>query len=208
MIEHTHLTGQDIDIRFVSGQIPWVMNALYNEEAFSAVTFEEIRDAFRLKQMQSKAWMMSKLKDFDKESRVLVIGSWLGFTSLCLTKLGYKHITETDPDSRLSVVANHLNRRNKTFKHLDLDVNDMDLSQYDIIINTSCEHIADNTWYERIPVGTKVILHSNNLPGYDHVNCCADLDEMISKYPMVLDYAGALDLEQYTRFMLMGSRCT
>lgn len=208
MIEHQHLTGQDIDIRFVSSQIPWVMNALYHEPAFNSVTFEEIRDAFRLKQVQSKAWMMSKLKDVDKNSRVLVIGSWIGFTSLCLTKMGFKFITETDPDERLTAIATHLNRRNKEFKHLSLDVNDIDLSKFDLIINTSCEHIADNTWYNRIPAGTKVVLHSNNLPGYDHVNCCNDLDEMIAKYPMDLEYAGGLDLEQYTRFMLVGLQRT
>jgi hypothetical protein len=122
--------------------------------------------------------------------------------------MGFKFITETDPDERLTTIATHLNRRNKEFKHLSLDVNDIDLTKFDLIINTSCEHIADNSWYDRIPAGTKVVLHSNNLPGYDHVNCCENLDEMIEKYPMDLEYAGGLDLEQYTRFMLVGSRCT
>ena len=205
MIEH--LTGKDIDIRFVASQIPWVMNALYNDKALASVTLEEIRDAFRLKQMQSKAWMMSKVKDLDKSSKVLVVGSWLGFTSLCLRKLGFSDITETDPDSRLSALACHLNRHWDNFTHLSKDVNDIDIAQYDLIINTSCEHIADNSWYDRIPAGKILVLHSNNLPGYDHVNTCENIEEMIEKYSMDIKYAGCLDLEQYTRFMLIGHKC-
>ena len=201
-----NLVGKDIDIRFVASQIPWVMNALYNEKAFAAVTFEEIRDAFRLKQMQSKAWMMSKVKDLDKSSRVLVVGSWIGFTSLCLRKLGFSNITETDPDTRLGAIACHLNRHWSDFTHLSDDINDLDLSNYDLIINTSCEHIADNSWYDRIPAGKILVLHSNNLPGYDHVNTCENIEEMKEKYPMDIQYAGCLDLEQYTRFMLIGNK--
>jgi protein-L-isoaspartate O-methyltransferase len=200
------LKGKDVDVRFVTAQIPWVMNALYDAESFESVTLAEIRDAFRLKQMQSKAWMMSKIKDLDKSKRVLVIGSWLGFTSLCLRKLGFNDITETDPDVRLSRLAQHLNRHWDKFIHLSDDVNNIELANYDLIINTSCEHIADNTWYDRIPVGTTVVLHSNNLPGYDHVNTCENIHEMINKYPMDVSYSGSLDLEQYTRFMLIGTK--
>jgi hypothetical protein len=201
-----NLAGKDIDIKFVASQIPWVMNALYNEAAFASVSFEEIRDAFRLKQIQSKAWMMSKIRDLDKDKPVLVVGSWIGFTSLCLRKLGFKNISETDPDERLTHIACHLNRHWQDFKHYSDDINNLDLSQYGTIINTSCEHIADNTWFDRIPSGTNLVLHSNNLPGYDHVNTCENIQEMIVKYPMDVVYSGCLDLEQYTRFMLIGQK--
>jgi hypothetical protein len=209
-MEIEKLIGKDINYSIVARYIPDVMNVLYDKECFDAVSLEEIRDAFRIKQMQSKSWMMGKIKslDLDKTSNVLVIGSWLGFTSYCLNKLGFENITETDPDSRLEKVAKHLNRRNKKFVHLSEDVNNIDMSKFDLIINTSCEHIADNSWYDRIQQDAFVVLHSNNLEGYDHVNICKDVNEMITKYPMDLSYAGELYLEQYSRFMLAGFRRT
>jgi hypothetical protein len=201
-----NLTGEDIDISFVSTMIPLFMNSLYNTESFSSVNLEEIRDAFRLKQIQSKSWLIENTKDFDKNKSVLVIGSWLGFTSLCLHHAGFKKITETDPDVRLMPVATHLNRFCKNFQHLSEDINNIEISNYEIIINTSCEHIQDNSWFEKIRPGTKLILHSNNLIGYDHVNICEDVEEMIKKYPMKLSYSGCLDLKSYKRFMLIGEK--
>lgn len=205
------LVGNDIDYSIVARYIPDVMNVLYDKECFDSVSFEEIRVAFRVKQMQSKSWMMRKIDSLDlvdKNSKVLVIGSWLGFTSYCLYKMGFQHITETDPDTRLEKFANRLNRRNKHFVHLSKDINDVDVSKFDLIINTSCEHIADNSWYDRIVTGTVMVLHSNNLEGYDHVNICKDVDEMKTKYPMQMLYSGELYLEQYSRFMLVGVRHT
>jgi protein-L-isoaspartate O-methyltransferase len=204
------IEGKDINFSQVTRHIPEVMNALYDKEAFSIVTLEEIRDAFRTKQMQSKAWMMGRIKELnlDSKSKVLVVGSWLGFTSYCLFKLGFSNITETDPDSRLEKLARHLNRKNPNFVHLSEDVNSIDLNGYDLIINTSCEHIADNSWYDRIPAGTKIVLHSNNLEGYDHVNTCESVEVMSSKYPMELNFAGELNLGSYSRFMLVGNRRT
>lgn len=202
-----YLNGKQINYQFVAGLIPTVMNALYNDTASTALSLQEIRDAFRIKQMQSKAWLIDKIKNsnIDQDSNILIIGSWIGFTSLCLTELGFKNITETDPDQRLELFSKHLNRFNKSFVHESKDVNQLDMHKFNVVINTSCEHILDNSWFSRIQPGTKVFLHSNNLPGYDHVNTCESVDEMISKYPMKLEYAGSLNLESYTRFMLVGS---
>jgi hypothetical protein len=197
-----------IDISFVSSQIPLVMNSLYNDESFNAIDLREIRDAFRLKQIQSKSWLMNAVKNqnLNLNSKILVVGSWLGFTSLCLHKLGFSNITEIDPDSRLEKFAQHLNRANKNFKHISDDVNNIDISEYHVVINTSCEHISNNTWFEKITNKTVVFLHSNNLEGYDHVNTCIDLTEMISKYPMELIYSGELDFTEWKRFMLVGKK--
>jgi hypothetical protein len=200
------ISTKDIDINFVSSMIPVFMNALYDEESLKSVSLEEIRDAFRLKQIQSKSWLIDKVKDIDRDLPLLVIGSWLGFTSLCLHKLGFSSIDEIDADPRLSRISNHVNRFNKKFQHFSHDVNELDLSKYKVIINTSCEHINDNTWYDNIIPGTKIILHSNNLLGYDHVNICQDLGEMIKKYPMKIYYSGSLDFQSYKRFMLVGEK--
>ena len=197
-----------IDYSYVSSFIPEVMNAMYNESIAKQTNLYEIRDAFRVKQMQSKAWLISHIKNsnLNLNSKVLVIGSWLGFTSLILSKLGFTNITEVDPDVRLTEFAKHLNRSNKNFLHITDDVNNIDLSNYQIIINTSCEHILEHRWFENIKKGTQLFLHSNDLRGYDHVNICNDLNSMIEKYPMDLDYAGELDFINWRRFMMIGQK--
>lgn len=198
--------GSDIDYTFITSLIPDVMNALYNSEAFDSTDLEEIRDAFRIKQMQGKAWLMHKVSELikDTDSKILVIGSWIGFTSHCLHKMGFTNITEVDPDSRLETLACWLNRFNKNFTHISDDVNNIDVSDFDVVINTSCEHIADNSWYDRLPKTATVFLHSIDLPADDHCNLCQDLQEMTAKYPMNLVYSGTLNLQNYNRFMMVG----
>ena len=78
-------------------------------------------------------------------------------------------------------------------------------TQINTVINTSCEHM-DNTWYENLPMGTFVILHQNDyFENEQHSNCCKDLEEVKSKYPMSeIYYEGELDTNLYNRFMLIG----
>jgi hypothetical protein len=78
-------------------------------------------------------------------------------------------------------------------------------AQINTVINTSCEHM-DNTWYENLPMDTFVILHQNDyFENEQHSNCCKDLEEVKSKYPMSeIYYEGELDTNLYNRFMLIG----
>lgn len=196
-----------INYAFAAKLIPDVMNALYKDEAFNATSLEEIRDAFRVKQLQGKSWLLDKIQEHSNPSdKILIIGSWIGFTSYCLFKMGYTNITEVDPDARLEPLAKHLNRFNPGFTHITDDINNVDVSRYNVVINTSCEHILDNSWYDRIPAGTRLFLHSIDYPSWDHINLCKDVQDMADKYPMDLRYSGTLNLGQYNRFMLVGQK--
>jgi len=79
------------------------------------------------------------------------------------------------------------------------------INDFNMVINTSCEHM-DNTWYENLPAGTFVVLHQNDyFENEQHSNCCKDLEEVKSKYPMQsIFYEGELDTHLYNRFMLIG----
>ena len=79
------------------------------------------------------------------------------------------------------------------------------INDFNMVINTSCEHM-DNTWYENLPAGTFVVLHQNDyFENEQHSNCCKDLEEVKSKYPMSeIYYEGELDTNLYNRFMLIG----
>ena len=77
----------------------------------------------------------------------------------------------------------------------------------DTIINTSCEHIEKFTeWFNAIPKGKLVALQTNNyfdLP--EHVNCVKNLAEFKEQAPLSdVIFGGRLELEKYTRFMLIG----
>lgn len=197
----------DIDYSFVSVNIPHVIQSLYVENILNSITLTEFRDCFRINQMQGKAWLLKQLESVNRETPVLVIGSWMGFTSYCLYKMGFKYITETDPDSRLALIAQQVNRSNPNFKHLNKDVNELNLDQYGLIINTSCEHIVDNTWFDNIHLDCLIALQSTNLPWHDHVNTVESVEEMKSKYPMNYLYEDELVFNpKYTRFMLVGKK--
>jgi hypothetical protein len=182
------------------------MNALFNDAVFESTDLKEMRDAFRVKQMQGKAWLLDAVEKYCyTDDRILVIGSWFGFTSFCLWKMGFSNITEVDPDARLEKFANHLNRFNKNFTHLTADVNDI-LLDYDVVINPSSEHIADHSWFSGIPRGALVIIHSTDYPSEDHPNTCNTLEEAKEKYPLDYKFCQTLDLDYYKRFMVIGEK--
>ncbi len=77
----------------------------------------------------------------------------------------------------------------------------------DTFINTSCEHIENfEDWFNLIPAGKLVVLQTNNyfdLP--EHVNCVEDINEFKQQAPLSnIIYEGELELEKYTRYMLIG----
>lgn len=196
-----------IDYNYVSGCIPEFLNALYNEDALAVTDLKEIRDAFRKKQIEGKTSLLNLVDQLCcQQDKILVVGSWIGFTSFCLYKMGYSNITETDLDTRLDALTNHANRFNTNFKHLSVDVNQVDVSQFNTVINTSCEHILDNTWFDDAPTGTTFFLQSTDYANWDHVNTCSSIEEMICKYPMELLHSETLQLGNYNRFFLVGRK--
>ena len=199
---------KSLNCNLITDQIPLVMNALYNNEVSAQITLDDIRDAFRLKQIQGKTWLIENFIQIitNKEAKVLVVGGWLGFISLCLHQKGYSNIIEVDLDPKYSKFSRYLNRFNKEFRHITLDVNDLDTGVFDIIINTSCEHITDNGWFNKATDTTKFFLQSNDMIAPDHTNICIDLNDMKTKYPLVIDYEGCVDFDTYKRFMLIGNK--
>jgi hypothetical protein len=202
------LDTQNTNYLFVCSLIPEFMNSLYKEESLNSTDLKEIRDAFRVKQILGKSELISRIDSLvTKESKILIIGSWIGFTSYCLYKLGFSSITEIDPDSRLTTISTHFNRFNKSFKHITDDVNNIDLAEYDCVVNTSCEHILSNKWFNDIREDATIFLQSTDYPSWDHVNTCKTIEEMINKYPLdTILHSETIDLQTYKRFMLIGKK--
>jgi len=193
----------------------------------------DFRDAFSEGQIKSKLWLIEKLEEYVTElGIVFVLGGWIGLLPFLLLndgKLNIEKLRSLDIDPKVNEVAREINRQNFLsswkFYPVSCDVTKIEFNPFvwygwstvrqesvgpiketpGTIINTSCEHMNDN-WFNEIPYGKLVVLQSNNfLEGEGHVNCVQSLEEMKSKYKLTeLLYSGSLELDKYTRFMLIG----
>ena len=116
----------------------------------------------------------------------------------------------TNIDNTWSLEEKEKPDTNKTYHYYTINVKgEPKLCQEvpDTIINTSCEHIEKVTeWFNAIPRDKLVVLQSNNYFEIDdHVNCVKDITEFKQQAPLSnIIYEGELELEKYTRFMLIG----
>ena len=87
------------------------------------------------------------------------------------------------------------------------NIDDHDLSNYDLIINTSSEHMSDD-WFDRVPSGCTVAIQTNDFHEItEHINTVNDLTELQEKYKMKeIYYVGVRDCDRYNRFMLIGKK--
>lgn len=190
-------------------------------------------DAFSKGQIDSKLWLISELDRLGQElGNVWCLCGWIGSLSYMINNskndLKFNHIRSFDIDPRCAGLADKFNKdallSNWKFKASTIDVNSLKYADYkfatlksdgttqyiqesaNTVINTSCDHMNNNTWWERIPSGTLVVLQNNNFEEKEeHVNTVASLAEFKNRYPMhsVL-YEGELDCNFYTRYMLIG----
>lgn len=170
-------------------------------------------------QISCKKWLVETLFNVTggKLGRVCILGGWYGVLGAMLLhdpRFQIESVSSFDLDSSCEEVANSLNRTHVDsgkFEFVTADMYDMDFGDgaFDLIINTSCEHLETiGKWFERIPAGTLLTLQSNNYFGIDgHVNCVDDLDQFKQQIPLAdVMFEGEFVLKNYTRFMLIGRR--
>lgn len=190
-----------------------------------------MQDAFSLGQLNSKLWLIDNLPD--NLGTVFICAGWYGTLAALMferARSKFDKIRSFDIDETCAPVADTMNRPwvmdGWQFKASTLDILEMNFPSThityrangtsleltempDTIINTSCEHIKDfKNWYSKIPDGKLVILQSNNFYEIEeHVNCVTNAEEFGSLAPMSnLIYSGELELEKYSRFMLIGTK--
>ena len=116
----------------------------------------------------------------------------------------------TNLDNTWSLEEKEKSDTNKTYHYYTMNVKgEPKLCQEvpDTIINTSCEHIEKFTeWFNAILKDKLVVLQSNNYFEIDdHINCVKNITEFKQQAPLSnIIYEGELELEKYTRFMLIG----
>ncbi|WP_331377169.1 class I SAM-dependent methyltransferase [Sinorhizobium chiapasense] len=176
----------------------------------------DIANAFNYKQVGCKIWARDKLLEsagstFD---RIAVLGGWYGVLPAMLfedTRFNIGAIDSYDIDPAVEEVARTLNSAHgDRFRAITADMYALDYRAIgaDLIVNTSCEHIGDlKLWLELIPSGTRVLLQSNDyFSEPTHISCVSSLEEFQTQAGLAtLDFAGALPMKKYNRFMLIGT---
>lgn len=174
-------------------------------------------DAFWAGQLDSKAWLIEKLapiinKKHVEPNNIYVFGGWIGTLSSMLfqSNISINRIYSIDIDPKCQNISQTLCER-----YLDRFIcvtEDMGEFNYpwdwvpDVVINTSCEHVDQDTyyrWYDKIYPGTIVVAQSNDYFDCDqHVRCSKTLSDFES-INCVVDpiWSGELKHDLYTRFM-------
>ncbi len=181
---------------------------LYSPDIDSLPRYDEFRDMFSTGQLKSKEWATGVLAaSLSGDENILIAGSWFGTLGMMLNRrLPNTKIKLLDIDPRCKKFIDHIAHWNNNISTITADMYSYDYTE-DVVINTSCEHIADlRAWLDLLPKGTKVLLQSNNNDKVDgHINCCKSTDEFVEKAGLSeVSYHGEYIMPMYTRYMILG----
>ena len=176
----------------------------------------DLGTAFNHKQVGSKIWARDRLFESlgGKFNHIVVLGGWYGVLSAMFfddNRYEIGLIESVDIDPEVAKVAETLNAgAGERFRAVAQDMYGLDYktSRPDLVINTSCEHIADlPAWLSLLPRGTKVLLQSNDyFSEPTHINCVASLAAFETMAALrEVRFSGELPTKNYTRFMLIGT---
>jgi hypothetical protein len=179
------------------------------------------RDAFSSGQISSKLWLCEELEKLGISTPQIcwVYGGWYGLVSFLLlsrNKFPIKHIRSFDIDPACESVADAIMEnwvwKSWKFKAVTADCNKLEFTyeKPDIVINCSTEHFESIDWFKSVPVGTLMVLQSNNMVHEDHWSCFATCDEFTQFFNLNTLYQGTLDFVyptwKFSRFMIIGTK--
>jgi len=184
---------------------------------------KDLLDSFSPNQFKSKLALINHVKSLNilnKNSEIVIFGSWYGSILIPAFYNDVKKITAIDLDAKVISKAKY-----KIFKDYNIDFITGDVFESfresyktaNLFINTSCEHMKPmkewgpepqykNPWSKRIS-GSYFAYTSNNM--YDiegHINCVSSIEEFKYQLPdnaKVLIEDKIRD-ERGTRFLLVG----
>ena len=174
-------------------------------------------DSATASQVQSKIWLINELQKQNlKFKNVCLIGGWFAqfITPLMFDNfdINFIHNYEIDIDAKLiSYKFNRRYKENDRYKAINKNLLIHPLNEkYDLIINTSCEHMYPMKKFRELNPDLKswFVLQSTNEDKYDdHINCVNNTKELAEQggLKQVL-YEGQLTLDNgMTRFMVIGA---
>ena len=198
--------------------------------------FIDVLNSLNEKQQVSKEWLVEKLNEYKHPFRnklkkdrisIMLLGSWYGMLAYKLIekfnvkKMDRIYCVDFDPKSKM--IGNRLFRKidNENLqkgiltivKYKEKDIKDLtkeEMHEREIIINTSCEHLNQQTIYdnmEKCRSGSLIVLQSNNYDKIqEHINTVKNLQEFVSQYQshLINIQMYEKDFLDYKRFMIIG----
>ena len=173
-------------------------------------------ESFWKGQVNSKVWLAENLIGFVpvRPLNIVIYGGWNGVLASILfnSNIAVQRITSVDIDPVCEDIANTVNRRyliENKFSAVTADMCEY-TSDADLVINTSCEHIAQEQyeqWLNNQPDDAVFVLQSNNYFTHDeHVRCAIDLTDFTRMSKLKPYYRGTLDTPKYERYMIIGKK--
>jgi hypothetical protein len=200
----------------VAADDPWPRDIL---DTLTRFAVPRLGAALNANQMASKRWLADMLAAHGGTAfaRVAILGGWVGALGAILLadrRLAIGEVVSVDVDPECEAIARALNAthvRAGRFSARTADMRALDYAaeRFDLVINTSCEHVADlGRWHARLPQGQLVVLQSNDyFACAEHVNCARDLAAFARQTPLGgLLYEGERRMRRYTRFMRIGRK--
>jgi len=175
--------------------------------------------AFSHGQIESKIWLCEELEKFIPiRSKIAILGGWYGLVALLLyarKRASIDYIRSYDIDPSVEPIADKINNTwvfdKWKFKAFTQDANKVDLAEFDIVINTSSEHIIEKQWFEKLTSQIIVVqgtdqIHDDN----DFHDYVFNLNQLKVKYPMLNYYEGQKEFvypdKSFNRYMLIGRK--
>ena len=188
---------------------------------------KDLLDSFSPNQFLSKMNLINHVKSLNflnKDSEIVIFGSWYGSILIPAFYDEVKKITCIDMDSKIISKAKY-----KIFKDYNVDFICGDIfddfrNQFktaDLFINTSCEHMKPmnewgpapqykNPWWTRVKEGSHFAFQSNAM--FDiptHINCVNNIEEFKKQLSILhkVIIEDEIPDERGTRFTLIGQIC-
>jgi hypothetical protein len=195
-----------------------IASAMYDPYVLEHLPITQLRDAISDGQVLSKLWLIEELKKVidrgedggpaEGDLRVAILGGWIGTLALMMAVYELPvDITSIDLDERANRIAEKLNYDFK-FETRTMDMYDVNYGDYDVIINTSSEHIPDiPAWRALVPPGKLLIVQNNNMVNVaDHISTVETSGQLHDLLNLrKVHYEGTRNFGHFSRFMLIGS---
>jgi len=174
-------------------------------------------DAFWSGQLKSKEWLIETLAmhcsiksgPYDVD----IYGGWVGVLASMLfqSTIPVWKIRSIDIDPSCEKTATMMNKGEEIQGRFSAITADMcsTMSEANIVINTSCEHITQaqyHKWLDLVPNDSLLVLQSNNYNIPEHIRIANSLDEFKAQSKIDVVWAGELALPLYTRWMIIGNK--
>ena len=186
---------------------------------------KDLLDSFSPNQFKSKENLINHINNLNilnKDSEIVIFGSWYGSILIPAFYDKVKKITAIDLDPNVISIA-----KNRIFKDYNIDFITGDVFEFrdqyknaDLFINTSCEHMKSmkewgpaptykNPWWKRVSPAFFAFQSNAMFDIPTHINCVNTIQEFKNQLP---ENAEVLIEDEVpdprgTRFTLIGKMC-